>query len=68
MLEFLYTCDELLSESSEGYNTSGESYDPTRGCLHIDLEIPNEGNHLGMPREGDQSPPRVREAVEPGGA
>jgi hypothetical protein len=32
MLQFLYACDELLSESSEGYNTSGESYNPTRNA------------------------------------
>jgi hypothetical protein len=48
MLQFLYAGDELLSESSEGYNTSEESYDPTRECLHVDSENPNEGNHLGM--------------------
>jgi hypothetical protein len=57
MLQFLYACDEMLSESSEGYNTGGEGYDPTWECLHIDSKIPDEGDHLGMPREGDQPPP-----------
>jgi hypothetical protein len=68
MLQFLYACDEMLSESSEGYSTGGKGYDLTRECLHIDSEIPDEGDHLGMPREGDQPPPRVQETVEPGGA
>ena len=62
MLQFMYACDELLSDSSEGYNTDERSYDPTRECFHIDHGIPDEGDQLGMPREGDQSPPRVREA------
>jgi hypothetical protein len=65
MLKFLYACDKMLSESSEGYSTGGEGYDPTRECLHIDSEIPDEGDHLGMPWEGDQPPPRVQEVVEP---
>jgi hypothetical protein len=58
----------MLSKSSEGYSTGGEGYDPTRECLHVDLEIPDEGDHLGMPRIGDQPPLCVQEAVEPGGA
>jgi hypothetical protein len=68
MLQFRYACDELLSDRSEGYNTSGESYDPTRECFDIDHEIPDEGNHHSMPREGDQPPLCVWEVVEPGGA
>jgi hypothetical protein len=50
MLQFLYACDKMLSESSEGYITDGEGYDPTRECLHIDSEIPGEGDHLGLPQ------------------
>jgi hypothetical protein len=68
MLQFLYACDKMLSESSEGYNTGGEGCDPTWECLHIHSEIPDEGDHLSMPREGDQPPPRVQEAEEPGGS
>jgi hypothetical protein len=64
MLQFLYACDELLSDSSEGYSTGGERYDSTLECLHINQEILNEENHLGMPREGDWPPPLVREEVE----
>jgi hypothetical protein len=58
MLQFLYACDEMLSESSKGYNSGGEGYDPTREYFHVDPEIPEEGDHLGMLREGDQPPPR----------
>jgi hypothetical protein len=57
MLQFLYVCNEMLSERSEGYNSGGEGYDPTREFFHIDSEIPEEGDHLGMPREDDQPPP-----------
>ena len=62
MLQFLYARDEMLSESSEGYSARDEGYDPTRECLHIDSDIPDERDHLGMPLEDDQPPPRVREA------
>jgi hypothetical protein len=68
MLQFMYACNEMLFESLEGYSTGGEGYDLTWVCLHINSEIPNEGDHLGMPHEGDQPPPHVQEAVEPGGA
>jgi hypothetical protein len=57
MLQFLYACDEMLSESSEGCSSGDEGYDPTRECFHVDPEIPVEGDHIGMPREGDQPPP-----------
>jgi hypothetical protein len=39
MLQFLYMCDEMLSESSEGYSFGGEGYGPTRECLYLDSEI-----------------------------
>jgi hypothetical protein len=65
ILQFLYVCGEMLSECSEGYSSSGEGYDLTQVCLLIDSEIPNEGDHLGMPQEGDQLPPHVQ---EPSGA
>lgn len=68
MLQFMYACNEMLFESLEGYSTGGEGYDLTWVCLHINSEIPNEGDHLGMPHEGDQPPPHVQEAVELGGA
>lgn len=36
MLQFLYACDEMLSKSSEGYNSSGEGHDSIQGCFHVD--------------------------------
>jgi hypothetical protein len=30
MLQFLYACDKMLSESSKGYSSGGEGYDLTR--------------------------------------
>jgi hypothetical protein len=47
----------MLSEGSKGYSSGGEGYDPTQECFHIDSDILEEGDHLGMPREGDQPPP-----------
>jgi hypothetical protein len=48
MLQFLYVCDKMLSKSSEGYSSGEEGYGPTRECLYLDSEIPNEGDCLGM--------------------
>jgi hypothetical protein len=56
MLQFLYACDEMLSESPKGYGSSGEGYDLNRECFHVDSGLPEEGDHLGMPPEGDQPP------------
>lgn len=68
MLQFLYTCNELLSDGSEGYSTDEGSYDQARECFHADQRSPGEGKQLGMPWEDDEPPPRIREAREPGGA
>jgi hypothetical protein len=65
MLQFLYVCNEMLSESSKGYSSGGEGYDLNQECLYLDSDIPNERDRLGMPREGDQLPPHVQ---EPSGA
>jgi hypothetical protein len=40
MLQFLYARDKMLSESSEGYSSDRESYDPTREWFHVDPEPP----------------------------
>jgi hypothetical protein len=61
MLQFLYMCDEMLSESSKGYSSGGEGYGPTRECLYLDSEISDGGDRLGMPREGGPLPPHVQE-------
>jgi hypothetical protein len=59
----------MLSKSSKGYSSGGEGYDPTRECFHIDSDIPEEGDHLGMPWEGDQPPPcNLDEAQTPSGS
>lgn len=68
MLQFLYTCDKLLSDGSEGYNTDKGSYDRTVECFHVDHGSPDRENQLGMPREDDVPPPRIGEAGEPGKA
>jgi hypothetical protein len=53
MLQFMYVCDEMLSESSKGYSSGGEGYDLTQEFFHINSEIPKEGDHLSTPQEGD---------------
>jgi hypothetical protein len=49
MLQFLYACDEMLSESSEGHNSSGESYNPIWECFHVDPEPPSFSPTLPEP-------------------
>jgi hypothetical protein len=57
MRDFMTACDYCLSNCSEGSHSLGdEDYDPSRECFHVDLGGPDEGNHLGMPENGD--PPR----------
>jgi hypothetical protein len=68
MLQFLFTCDELLSDGSDGHNTDEGGYDPTRMCFHVYHEEHDGGNQLSMPRENDVPPPHVGEAREPGEA
>jgi hypothetical protein len=50
-------CDNYLSDCSDGSRgLDNEDRDPSRECFHVDLGGPGEGNHLGMPENGD--PPR----------
>jgi hypothetical protein len=57
MRDFMTTCDYCLSDCSDGSRSSGdEDCGPSRECFHVDLGGPDEGNHLGMPENGD--PPR----------
>jgi hypothetical protein len=50
-------CDYCLSDCSDGSRSLGdEDCGPSRECFHVDLGGPNEGNHPGMPKNGD--PPR----------
>jgi hypothetical protein len=57
MRDFMTACDYCLSDCSDGSRSLGdEDCDPSRECFHVDLGGPGEGNHLGMPENGD--PPR----------
>jgi hypothetical protein len=57
MRDFMTACDYCLSDCFDGSRSFGdEDYGPSRECFHVDLGGPSEGNHLGMPENGD--PPR----------
>jgi hypothetical protein len=50
-------CDYYLSDCSDGSRgLDNEDRGPSHECFHVDLGGPGEGNHLGMPENGD--PPR----------
>jgi hypothetical protein len=56
-------CDYCLSDCSDGSRSLGdEDCGPSRECFHVDLGGPGEGNHLGMPENGD--PPRPAPRVD----
>jgi hypothetical protein len=59
MRDFMTACDYCLSDSS--HSLSDEDCGPSRECFHVDLGGLDEGNHLGMPEDGDppRSAPRV---------
>jgi hypothetical protein len=57
MRDFMTACDYCLSDCSDGSHSLGdEDCGPSRECFHVDLGGLDEGNHLGMPEDGD--PPR----------
>jgi hypothetical protein len=57
MRDFMTACDYCLSDcSDDGHNLDDEDCGPSRECFHVDLGGIDEGNHLGMPKDGD--PPR----------
>jgi hypothetical protein len=57
MRDFMTACDYCLSDCSDGSRSLGdEDCGPSRECFHVDLGGPGEGNHLGIPENGD--PPR----------
>jgi hypothetical protein len=57
MRDFMTACDYYLSDCSDGSHSLGdEDCGPSCECFHVDLGDPSEGNHLGMPEDGD--PPR----------
>jgi hypothetical protein len=63
MRHFMTACDYCLSDCSDDSHSLGdEDCGPSRECFHIDLGGLDEGNHLGMPEDGD--PPRPAPRVD----
>jgi hypothetical protein len=63
MWDFMTACDYCLSDCCDGSRSFGdEDCDPSHECFHIDLGGPSEGNHLGIPENGD--PPRPAPRVD----
>jgi hypothetical protein len=63
MRDFMIACDYCLSDCSDGSRSLGdEDCGPSRECFHVDLGGLGEGNHLGMPENGD--PPRPAPRVD----
>jgi hypothetical protein len=61
MRDFMTACDYCLSDCSNGSRSLGdEDCSPSRECFHVDLGGPSEGNHLGMPEDGDLPRPVPR--------
>jgi hypothetical protein len=57
MWDFMTACDYCLFDCSDSSHSLGdEDCGPSRECFHVDLGGLDEGNHLGMPEDGD--PPR----------
>jgi hypothetical protein len=63
MRDFMTACDYCLSDCSNGSHSLGdEDCGPSREYFHVDLGGLDEGNHLGMPEDGD--PPRPTPRVD----
>jgi hypothetical protein len=63
MRDFMAACDYCLSDCSDGSRSFGdEDCGSSRECFHVDLGGPGEGNHLGIPENGD--PPRPAPRVD----
>jgi hypothetical protein len=63
MRDFMTACDYCLSDCSDGSHSLGdEDCGPSRECFHVDLGGLSEGNHPGMPENGD--PPRPAPRVD----
>jgi hypothetical protein len=61
MGDFMTACDYCLSDCSDGSRSlDDEDCGPSRECFHVDLGGPGEGNHLGMPENGDPPMPAPR--------
>jgi hypothetical protein len=63
MRDFMTACDYCLSYCSDSSHSLGdEDCGPSRECFHVDPGGLDEGNHLGMPEDGD--PPRPAPRVD----
>jgi hypothetical protein len=63
MRDFMTACDYYLSDCSDGgHSLDDEDCGPSHECFHVDLGGLDEGNHLGMPEDGD--PPRPAPRVD----
>jgi hypothetical protein len=63
MRDFMTACDYCLSDcSDDGHSLDNEDCGPSRECFHVDLGGLDEGNHLGMPEDGN--PPRPAPRVD----
>jgi hypothetical protein len=61
--DFMTSCDYCLSDCFDGSRSfDDEDCGPSRECFHVDLGGPGEGNHLGIPENGD--PPRPAPRVD----
>jgi hypothetical protein len=61
MRDFMTACDYCLSDCSDSSHSLGdEDCGPSRECFHVDLGGLDEGNHLGMPEDGDHPRPAPR--------
>jgi hypothetical protein len=63
MRDFMTACDYCLSYCSDSSHSLGDQdCGPSRKCFHVDLGGLDEGNHLGMPEDGD--PPRPAPRID----
>jgi hypothetical protein len=61
MRDFMTACDYCLSDCSDGSRSFGDKdCGPSHECFHVDLGGPDEGNHLGIPENGDLPRPAPR--------
>jgi hypothetical protein len=61
MRDFMTACDYCLSGcSDDSRSLDDEDCGPSRECFHVELGDPSEGNHLGMPEDGDLPRPVPR--------
>jgi hypothetical protein len=64
MRDFMTACDYCISDCSDGSRSLGdEDCGPSRECFHVDLGGPGEGNHLGIPENGDLPRPAPRVGI-----